>query len=96
MEHFEMLLEKYSEKTEQLAAARAYIKTLEIKIDKMETTANATIGSLDTLNQFVNALIDCKKIEAIKLYRTLTGAFLKESKDAVEAVIIGCKKYPEY
>ena len=33
-----------------------------------------------------NALAGCKKIEAIKIYRTATGQGLKEAKDFIEAL----------
>jgi ribosomal protein L7/L12 len=36
------------------------------------------------VDNLLRAIKDNKKIEAIKAYRTLTGAGLKESKDAVE------------
>lgn len=36
------------------------------------------------VDNLLRAMKDNKKIEAIKAYRTLTGAGLKESKDAVE------------
>ena len=39
------------------------------------------------LSSLFSAMSEGRKIEAIKEYRTLTGAFLKESKDAVESVM---------
>ena len=39
------------------------------------------------LNPLFSAMSEGRKIEAIKEYRTLTGVFLKDSKDAVESVM---------
>ena len=40
----------------------------------------------DKLNQILELLKKRQKIEAIKVYREVTGSSLKESKDAVEAL----------
>ena len=39
------------------------------------------------MNEVVALVRDGKKIQAIKVYREITGAGLKEAKDAVEAIV---------
>jgi ribosomal protein L7/L12 len=52
-----------------------------------EETDDASTSHPNTLDGRVLALLrDGRKIEAIKLYRDITGAGLKEAKDAVEAL----------
>jgi len=46
----------------------------------------AQLGSHSLDGRVLALLRDGQKIEAIKLYRTMTGAGLKEAKDAVEAI----------
>ena len=50
-------------------------------------TVNAWSGAANAvgINRLLEAMRDGRKIEAIKEYRALTGAYLKDSKDAVEA-----------
>jgi ribosomal protein L7/L12 len=53
------------------------------------TTTTATTATPAGLEGVRQALAAGRKIEAIKLYRELTGLGLKESKDAVEAMQAG-------
>jgi ribosomal protein L7/L12 len=47
-------------------------------------------------NEIIAALIDGKKIAAIKLFREATGAGLKESKEAIDVLIDELsKEHPE-
>ena len=41
-----------------------------------------------------DAMLDGRKIEAIKAYRTLTNTALKESKDAIEAFMSRIHRHP--
>lgn len=42
--------------------------------------------SEEAMNSLTDALLQGRKIEAIKLYRELTGLGLKESKEEIEAI----------
>jgi hypothetical protein len=42
---------------------------------------------MSSLSEFINAMTCDRKIDAIKAFRNLTGQGLKESKDAVEALL---------
>jgi hypothetical protein len=67
---------------------------LERKVDylfqRMGIDPNAALDPGDGLPpSFHEALARGKTIEAIKIYRTFTGAGLKEAKDAVDAMARG-------
>lgn len=52
--------------------------------------------SEEATHSLTNALLEGRKIEAIKLYRELTGEGLKESKEAIEQIESSLRaKYPE-
>jgi len=58
------------------------VDATDIKVldDLINTSANA-----DDINNMIKAIKDGRKIDAIKYYRTITGMWLKDSKDAIEA-----------
>lgn len=55
------------------------------EIDRMVTSQeNKDFVSAEKVDNLLQAMIEHRKIEAIKAYRVLTNSGLKESKDAVE------------
>jgi len=54
--------------------------------DEMQFTQIADLGEL--VKGMFAAMSDGRKIDALKAYRALTGATLKESKDAIESVTV--------
>ena len=72
------------------AGAEARIKRTDRRIARVEQKLDLILDHLglsqaDPALQQVTALLrDGKKIQAIKVYREITGADLKEAKDAVE------------
>jgi ribosomal protein L7/L12/sugar lactone lactonase YvrE len=59
------------------------------QILSMEMDLGSLIGQATRFRDVIDLARSGKKIEAIKLYRQLTGLGLKESKDAVEALTAG-------
>lgn len=50
----------------------------------------------EAMNSLTEALLQGRKIEAIKIYREFTGLGLKESKDEIEALEISLRaKFPD-
>jgi peptide-methionine (S)-S-oxide reductase len=66
-----------------LATAKAFVEELQRALEA-GPPQQAPVGSLD--EELLGLLREGGKIEAIKRYRAATGAGLKESKDAVEAL----------
>src|SRR4051812_10167619 len=71
-----------------LAEAKQAVETLERQLRQEEAASVAVKmpgpGAADQTQQIIELLFAGRKIEAIKVYRTQTGAGLKEAKDAVE------------
>ena len=72
------------------AGAETRIKRTDRRIARVEQKLDLVLGHLGlsqadpALDQVTALLRDGRKIEAIKVYREITGAGLKEAKEAVE------------
>jgi ribosomal protein L7/L12 len=84
-EAFTLLVDRVEDLSGRLAVLRA--ECTELRDHLTEINAKGPMPSPNDVIDLLRAMADGRKIEAIKAYRTLTGYGLKESKDAVEAVM---------
>jgi ribosomal protein L7/L12 len=82
---FEIVLKHLTNAIQETAAAKVHAQKAEAELARFATSAPLPNGRDVVL--LLEAMVTTRKIDAIKLYRTLTGYGLKESKDAVEAVM---------
>ena len=69
-------------------AAQSIVFRAVTPLQSVEVQSVETALSPDSQSAIVAALRSGNKIDAIKLYREATGADLKASKDAVEAMVV--------
>jgi ribosomal protein L7/L12 len=58
-----------------------------IQLSALINTDEVKLLQVDQVHVLMNSMADGRKIDAIKAHRSLTGDGLKESKDAVDAVM---------
>ena len=85
----EILLDRIQSLAAQVERQSMTIEAQSKTIANFEHVANNMVPtpSVDDVIAMVAFMADGKKLEGIKLYRKLTSYGLKESKDAIEAVM---------